>query len=145
MGHGYPGQMRSFTWKYASARRRAFNSSIASFLCDLYIGALAVIHDFYQFCKGASSSGSRWPDVVVSVRCKRHAGPTLWLMGVERQVAVKSWNSLSACFYGLVSSIQTEKFFTPMIFFMSNSFQAYTTPSLYLVYLLFIKNRMILE
>jgi len=28
---------------------------------------------------------------------------------------------------------------------MSNSVQAYTTPLLYLVYLLFIKNRMILE
>jgi len=30
-------------------------------------------------------------------------------------------------------------------FFMSNSVQAYMTSSLYLVYLLFIKNRMILE
>jgi len=28
---------------------------------------------------------------------------------------------------------------------MSNSVQAYMTPSLYLVYLLFIKNRMILD
>jgi len=31
------------------------------------------------------------------------------------------------------------------MFVMSNSVQAYMTPSLYLVYLLFIKNRMILE
>ena len=36
VGHGYPGNMRSFTWNYVSARRCAFNSSVASFfVCDL--------------------------------------------------------------------------------------------------------------
>jgi len=31
VGLADPGQMRSFTWNYASTRRRAFNSSVASF------------------------------------------------------------------------------------------------------------------
>jgi len=34
---------------------------------------------------------------------------------------VKSSNSLRACFYSLVSSIEKEKLFTPVIFFVSNS------------------------
>jgi len=68
VGHGYPGQMRSYTRNHvgvdevihvklrgrASARFQLFSSFI--FCVDLKIGALAAIHDFYQFCKGASSS-----------------------------------------------------------------------------------------
>jgi len=109
VGLADPGQMRSLTWNYVSARRRAFNCSVASFFVWLLKGARAVAHDFHGF-------GPSRPDVGVSVRWWNHADPTLWLEGVLRQVAVKSWNSFSACFYGLVSSIQKEKFFTPINF-----------------------------
>jgi len=85
----------------------------------------------------------RWPG---------NADPTLSL---EDVLPVKRWNSLSACFYGLVSNIKKEKFFTRVsffVFFMNNSVQAYMTPTLcqaYITpstpYLLFIKNRIILQ
>jgi len=62
-------------------------------------------------------------------------------MEIEHLVVVNS--SPIACFYYLVGSIP-KKFFTPIIF-VSNSIQTHMTTSLYLVYLLFIKNRMLLE
>ena len=97
--------------EHASASLQLFSSFIS--LWDLLKGARAVVHDSHRFCKGGGFGSSR-PDV--SVRWRNHADPTLWLEGVLRQVPVKSWNSLSACFYGLVSNIQKEKFFTPTIF-----------------------------
>jgi len=52
-------------------------------------------------------------------------------------------NSLSACFYGRVSSIQDEKFFRPKVFLLYEQFSS----DIYEIYTksLFIKNRMILE
>jgi len=45
--------------------------------------------------------------------------PTHVMVKEEKcQVAVKIWNSLSTCFYDLVSSIQKEKFFTPILLFL---------------------------
>jgi len=90
------------------------------------------------------SSGLADPTIVL-VWGDGSGWPTLWL---EEVLPVKSWNSLSACSYGLFSSIPKEKFFTPVIFFMNNSVQDYMTHSLnqaYMIlsapYLLFIKNR----
>jgi len=118
VGHGYPGHMRSSTSNYVSARRRAFNSSQASFFVWLVNRCACGHRRFFRFCKRSefvTSSG--------------HADPTLWLMwddkcrlnprygqmGDECRVAVKSWNSISAWFCDLVSSIQKEKVFTPII------------------------------
>jgi len=113
-----PSQMRSFTWNYGSGSRRAFNSSVASFFVWLVIGAIAVIHALLDFSRERvrHEFGSRLPDVMVSVRWWGTHNPTLWFIGAE---PVKSWNSLRACFYGSVSSIQ-KKLFTPTVFFMSN-------------------------
>ena len=96
----------------------------------------------FRFLQGKGCDfGSSWPDVMVSVMWLTHADPTLWLEGAKRHLSAKRWNSLSACFYGLVSSIQ-KKFFTPI---MSNSVQSYVKALLYWSTYLFIKNRMILE
>jgi len=67
-----------------------------------------------RFCKGASSSRVR---VWQTRRWGAH-NPTIWFMGAE---AVKSSNSLRACFYGRVSSIQ-KKLFTPIVFFFFEQF-----------------------
>ena len=72
---------------------------------------------------------------------KRHTGPALWLMGVERQKA----ETHSAHASTVLLAVFKRRSSSRPYFFMSNSIQAYKTPSLYLVYLLFIKNRMILE
>jgi len=54
-----PIHMRSSTWNYVSARRRAFNSSAASFFVWL-VNRWACGHpSSFQFCKGASSSRVR--------------------------------------------------------------------------------------
>jgi len=55
---------------------------------------------------------------MVSVKWLTHAEPTLWLVGDKRQVAVKSGNSLSAYFYGRISSIQHKNFFRHKIFLL---------------------------
>jgi len=115
VSRGDPGQMRSPTWNYINKHRSAFYSSVASFFVWL-VNRCACGHTrSFRFCIG-SKFKSRWPDVMVSVRWLSHAEPTWWLEGAERQVAVKSWNSLSTCFYSLVSSIQ-KKLFTSIIFF----------------------------
>jgi len=126
---------------YVSTRRSAFHASVASFFV-WHVKRCACGHPrSFRFCNG-SEFGSGRPDVMVSVRWLSHAEPTLWLEEAERQVAVKSWNSLSACFYGRVSSIQHKKFFRHKIFcyewFSSDIYEIYTTP-------LCIKSRMILE
>jgi len=115
-GQANPGQMRSFTRNYVSWGRRAFNSSVASFFVWLVIGAITVIHALLDFARERvrHEFGSRWPDVMVSVRWWGTHNPTIWFMGAE---PVKSWNSLRACFYGRVSSIWKEKLFTPIVFF----------------------------
>jgi len=74
------GQISSSRETYASMRRRAFNSSVASFLCDMLKGPRAVVHDFIRFCKGSGFGSSR-TDVSVGVRWRNHADPTLWLEG----------------------------------------------------------------
>ena len=105
------------TWnlrKHASERFPRFSSFII--LCDVERCACGHLRS-YRFCKG-SEFWSRWPDVIVSVRWPTHSDPTLWLEGAKRQVAVKSWNSLSACFYGRVSSIQHKQFCRPKIFLL---------------------------
>ena len=119
VGLADPGQKRSFTWKYGSGSRRAFNSSVASFFVWLVIGAIAVMHALLDFSRERvrHEFGSRWPDIMISVRWWVTHNPTIWFMGAE---LVKCWNSLRACFYGRVSSIQNEKFFAPIVFFMSN-------------------------
>ena len=98
---------------------------------------------FYSVGKGCDF-GSRWPDVMVIVRWLTHAEPTLCVEGSKRQVAINSWNSLSACFYGLVSSVQ-KKLFTPIIFL----WVIHLSHIWHLRYIgllrVFIKNRMILE
>jgi len=132
MGVADPGQISSPRETHVSTRRSALHAPVASFFVWHVKGCACGQPRSYRFCKGSGLGSSR-PDVIVSVRWHGQAEPTLWLEGAKRQVAVKSWNSLSACFYGLVSSIQQKKFFTPIIFFMSNSVQAYMTPSLYLV------------
>jgi len=102
---GRPGSNEFITWylrKRALVRFQLFSSFI--FVCDQLVGARAVVHDFHRFWKGSGFGSSR-PDVSVIVGWRNHADPTSWLEGVTRQVAVKISNSLSACFYGLVSSI----------------------------------------
>jgi len=108
--------MRSFTLNYGSGSRRAFNSSIASCFCMTSNRCDCGHLRSSRFCKGASSSrlGSRRPEDSISVRRWGAHNPTIWFMGSE---PVKSWNSLRACFYGRVSSIQKEKLFTPIVFF----------------------------
>jgi len=129
--------MTRVKWVHSRETTQAFNSSVTSFsvwLVNRYACGHPRSSRFarervrYEF-------GSPWPDVMVSVT---------WLWAHCTHVVVNGgrapggWNSLSTCFYGLVSSVQKEKLFTPIIFFMSNSVQAYMTPSLYLAYLLFI-------
>jgi len=84
----------------------------------LVIGAIAVIHALLDLAKGrvCHEFGSRWPEESISVRWWGTHNPTIWFMGAE---PTKSWNSLRACFYGRVRSIQMEKLFTPLVFFMS--------------------------
>jgi len=57
------------------------------------------------------------PDGSISVRWWGAHNPTIWFMGSEN---LKSWNLLRACFYARICSIQKEKLFTPIDFFMSN-------------------------
>jgi len=82
----------------------------------LVIGAIAVIHALLDFAKERvrHEFGSGTPDDSITVRWWGAHNPTIWFMGAE---PVKSLNSLRACFYGRVSSIQKEKLFTPIVFF----------------------------
>ena len=116
-----PGQMRLFTLNYGSGSRRALNSSVASCFCVTSNRCDFRHPRSSRFCKGASSSrlGSRRPDDSISVRRWGAHNPTMRFMGAE---PVKSWNSLRACFYGHVSSIQKEKLFTPIVFLWAIEF-----------------------
>jgi len=119
VGLADPGQKRSFTWNYGSGSRPAFNSSVASLFVWLVIGAIAVIHALLDFARErvCHEFGSRWPDIMISVRLWIMHNPTIWFMGAD---PVKCLNSLRPCFYGRVSSIQKENIFAPYFFFMSN-------------------------
>jgi len=103
-----------FTLNYGSGSRRDVNSSscfcVISNRCDCGHPRSSI------FCKGASSSrlGSRTPDDSISMRWWGAHNPAIWFIGAE---PAKIWNSLRACFYGCVSSIQMEKLFTPTVFF----------------------------
>jgi len=112
-----PVRMRSFTLNYWSRSRRALNSSVASCFCVTSNRCDCGHPRSSRFCKGASSSRVRVcgrPDDSTSVGWWGAHDPTIWFMGEE---PVKSWNSLRACFYGRVSSMQKEKLFTPIVFF----------------------------
>jgi len=80
-----------------------------------------MVTDLVSISRNDATGRATWRHLSSS---PNHSDPTLWLggnhadpTGVLHQVVVKSWNSLSTCFYGLVSSIQKEKFFTPIMFY----------------------------
>ena len=115
VGSSNPNQMRWPRETYASTRRSFFHASVASFFI-WHVKRCACGHPRpFRFCK-KSEFGSRWPDVMVSVSLLTQVDPTLSLEGAKRHVATKSWNSLSACFCGCVSSMQHKKFFRSTIF-----------------------------
>jgi len=116
VGLADPGQTSSPRETYVSTSRSALHASVASFFVHRKNRCACCCPRSFLFCKG-SGFGSSGPDDMASERWRNHPDSTLWLEGVLRRVAVKCCNSLRACFYGLVSSIKKEKFFTPIIFF----------------------------
>jgi len=67
VGLANPNQMRSFTWNYVSARRRAFKSSVASFFVTLANRCACGHPHSFRLCAG-SEFGSGRPDESISVR-----------------------------------------------------------------------------